>query len=355
METAEQYNQEPSSIRKYFYALIIIVLIVIAGTASFLFWVDFQSQKTIQTSNKFHLAVITHTNNIKHDIQQLESFLVHRELPDHTTSTKKKIFTSPEVGSHLYRIKENIDELFSLKEKFGVDIEESISDRLRVSYNQLNSSIVGQGQGGRSDVAKVRAIFRSMRITLLQLESLHLTINSENLEIYRNQKGETIRNFLALVVAILIIGLIATFRALARVNQMLKERVEDRLSLKKTNLFLSSILESSSKISIVATDLNGIITYWNKGAQEMFEYTSDEVVGKQSVDILYPDSTETKDITRKASSKILDNENNSFSCEVQEKTKSGKLIWVNLEISKRFSSDNKLEGILGIGVASQKN
>lgn len=355
MEYTEQFNQEPSSIKNYFYALIIIVLIVMAGTASFLFWVDYKSQKTIQTSNKFHLAVITHINNIKHDIQQLESFLVYKILPDNTTVTDKNIFTSPEVGSHLYRIKENIDELFSLRDEFGMDIEETISDRLRVNYNQLNLSIVGGRQKRGSDGASIRPIFKAMRITLLQLESLHLTINSENLEVYRNQKGETIRNFLALVVVILIIGLFATFRALARVNLMLKERVEDRLSLKKTNLFLSSILESSSKISIVATDLNGIITYWNKGAENMFEYSRDEVVGKQSVDILYPDSTETKDIARKASSNILDTKNNSFSCEVQEKTKSGKLIWVNLEISKRYSSDNKPEGILGIGVASKKN
>jgi len=350
MTSVEQYNQEPASIRIYFYALIAIVLIVIAGTASFLFWIDFQSQKTIQTSNKFHLAVIIHVNNIKHDLQQMDGLLVHGEM---NRELANALF-SPDIAHHLARIDKNIKGIFILREKYGEEFKETISEKLRSRFNQLKSRVEKKAPGAIPDYGPVRQMFRIMGITLLQLESLHLTVNSENLEAYRHQKGGTIRGFLALVVGILVIGLGAIFRALGRINQILKERIEDRLSLRETNLFLSSILESSSKISIMATDLKGMITYWNKGAEHMFEYSSDEVVGKESVNILYPEGTETKDVVSEAASRILVSGESSVNCEVREKTKSGKIIWVHLELSKRTNVDNEVEGILGIGIASRK-
>ncbi|HVJ69272.1 MAG TPA: PAS domain S-box protein, partial [Caulifigura sp.] len=49
---------------------------------------------------------------------------------------------------------------------------------------------------------------------------------------------------------------------------------------------LAAIVESSDD-AIVGKTLEGIITTWNKGAERVFGYTADEVVGK-SVTILIP-------------------------------------------------------------------
>ena len=64
-------------------------------------------------------------------------------------------------------------------------------------------------------------------------------------------------------------------------NSNLESEVKARTAeLRELNFLLNDVLSASSEVSIIATDLNGVIKLFNKGAERMLGYSADEVVGK---------------------------------------------------------------------------
>ena len=117
--------------------------------------------------------------------------------------------------------------------------------------------------------------------------------------------------------------------------------------LTKANDFLKSILNSAYSISIVSTDLDQNIIFWNRGAEELFGYSAEEVVGKHKIKILYPGVEEEQlaDEMRQ----LLQKEKRAVSCELAEQTKDGRQLWMKLHLSPRVDLQGNVVGILGIG------
>jgi PAS domain S-box-containing protein len=72
---------------------------------------------------------------------------------------------------------------------------------------------------------------------------------------------------------------------------------ESALSLRKTKDFLESLIEASVD-AIVAADLEGTIILYNKGAERIYGYNAEEVVGKLHVGKLYPEGV-AKEVMRR--------------------------------------------------------
>jgi PAS domain S-box-containing protein len=112
-------------------------------------------------------------------------------------------------------------------------------------------------------------------------------------------------------------------------------------------MFLQSIEDSPSAISIVSTDLQGSVIFWNKGAENLLGYTAEEMVGVK-IGILYPEDGDTRQTVGEVARYIL-NQKKGTTCEIQETTKDGRRLWVRLTLSPRFTEEGEVIGILGIG------
>lgn len=96
--------------------------------------------------------------------------------------------------------------------------------------------------------------------------------------------------------------------------------------------------------SLVITDLQGIITDWNKGSENLYGYSKKEIIG-QPVDILHlPEDTEH--ITSEVISAV--EKYGKWTGEVRMLHKDGHIGWIESMCVPLFDANNELVGALGV-------
>ena len=102
---------------------------------------------------------------------------------------------------------------------------------------------------------------------------------------------------------------------------------------------LASIVEFSHD-AIIGKDINGIITSWNRGAQEVFGYTAAETVGKSVTMLIPPDrqSEEIDILARMRKDECIDH------YETLRRHKNGNLLEISLTISPIKDATGKIIG-----------
>jgi PAS domain S-box-containing protein len=114
----------------------------------------------------------------------------------------------------------------------------------------------------------------------------------------------------------------------------------ERSQAEQLRRVLASIVESSDD-AIVSKDLNGVIASWNPGAERIFGYTADEVVGK-SVTKLFPPDLQHEE------SAILERIRRGERIEHYEtvrRRKDGRLVDVSLTVSPLRNAAGKITGV----------
>ena len=151
-------------------------------------------------------------------------------------------------------------------------------------------------------------------------------------------------------------------------QQKLRELQHAKATLSENNRQMQAILDAASEISIIATDSNGIITTFNRGAEKMLGYRAEEVVGKESP-ILFHSSQEiaarAEEYSRKlqkqvAGFDVLATQAISGDSECREWTyicKDGTHLLVLLTITVMHRQGEAASGFLGIAtnITEQKN
>jgi phosphoserine phosphatase RsbU/P len=107
--------------------------------------------------------------------------------------------------------------------------------------------------------------------------------------------------------------------------------------------FQSAVLESIHD-SVIVTDLDGRITYWNRGAEDIFGYRAGEMLG-QTPAILYPDM-DPKKLAADLSSIAAGND---YQAEWRGRCKDGKLVWLDIRTTALHDAGGRFIGFVGVG------
>lgn len=125
--------------------------------------------------------------------------------------------------------------------------------------------------------------------------------------------------------------------------------VTERKQIEEDRQRAERILRSQARIidqihdSVISTDLDGLITSWNKGSERLFGYTDKEILGKHVASV-YPESEHTR-----LENKIIPDlvQKGAYDIEVQLLHKSGDVFFAHVSLSMIYDDEGNAVGMIG--------
>ncbi|HJS50721.1 MAG TPA: PAS domain S-box protein [Pyrinomonadaceae bacterium] len=113
----------------------------------------------------------------------------------------------------------------------------------------------------------------------------------------------------------------------------------ERMRAEEAKARLAAIVESSDD-AIVSKDLNGIVSSWNRGAEKLFGYKAEEVVGKSITILMPPDRVgeEEQILSRIRKGECVE------PYETIRRRKDGTLLYISLTVSPIYDATGKIVG-----------
>ena len=125
------------------------------------------------------------------------------------------------------------------------------------------------------------------------------------------------------------------------VRDHLEQRRRSEQRLKRDAMLLSEVQDS-----VILTDLNGIVTFWNEGATRLFGFSAAEMVGRPLVERL-PD-TARAEAARWIASIVEGAGEVEFRGEWQDQRKDGTVVWIEAVTRRIADVDGNPVGIMGV-------
>jgi len=131
-------------------------------------------------------------------------------------------------------------------------------------------------------------------------------------------------------------------------TRLLESEIEARTrELAQTNDFLRGILNSSAGVSIILTDFDQNVLFWNSGAEKLFGYSAEEMIGSSITQLYVADSPNLALVERLRS--MMRDKAGAVQAKVRQRAKDGRVLTISLHISPMLDATGEVRGILGLG------
>ena len=127
---------------------------------------------------------------------------------------------------------------------------------------------------------------------------------------------------------------------------LMVEKVRLQKELIETKNFLESIVEKAGD-AISVVDLEGKVLFWNEGAEKIYGYTKEEVLGRNLSEFLYPRDGKLKVEEEKSTGQLMARVKRGEvipNVEVKRQTKEGKEIITSMTISPLKDAEGRIVG-----------
>jgi PAS domain S-box-containing protein len=129
-------------------------------------------------------------------------------------------------------------------------------------------------------------------------------------------------------------------------GDMLRASVDDIAGRRETTdrLRFQAVLLDSVRESVVSTNLDNVVTFWNKGAELLFGYSAKEAIGQPVAALIFPEGEELRHPDKTAALRT----HGTWTSQVLRRRKDGSTFWTDLVISIVKDADGERSGYIGI-------
>jgi PAS domain S-box-containing protein len=132
------------------------------------------------------------------------------------------------------------------------------------------------------------------------------------------------------------------------INAMKEEIHEKTVEVVRVKDFLKGILDSSTLVSVVLADLDQNVMFWNKGAENIFGYTAEEMLGN-SLSRLYPPDRLSQDAGGQLR-KVVESTSGTAHGKIKQVAKDGRVVTVSTAMSPMRDPSGDILGVLIVGL-----
>lgn len=288
MNLVRRIREARLSIKHSVYALLLVLVLVVSGSATFLLWQNYTHGEMSKHLNDFHLRAIGHAQSIAKHVSLVEkySLLMDRGL---AAEVYGKLLSDRRAS--LFTMEKSFVALDSLQRKYGHDPYRAVTEKARRQLIRIKGDAAAPFDWGKRPALEKLQPLRNFENSVEQLERLHANGYQIRAAAMTAREDNVTRSATLVIIPLLILGLLATLSILRSIDRTLARQRDAENALRESEDQHRGLVELSPDGIFVL--VSGRIVYANEtGAAMCGVEKHEDVIGAEAIRFVHPDHRE---------------------------------------------------------------